>query len=81
MLNDGGQLRLIGIVSYGEGCGKLGFPGLYTKISKFLTFICDELTADGKGDCVCANKNNANCHRCETNIDDDIDEAIGLIFD
>jgi secreted trypsin-like serine protease len=79
-VNDAGQLRLIGIVSYGDGCGKAGYPGIYTRVSKYLTFICDELQADGKEDCVCANKNDARCHRCETTIDENIDDELDKIF-
>ncbi|KAJ8969246.1 hypothetical protein NQ314_001854 [Rhamnusium bicolor] len=31
--------KLYGLVSFGEGCGKHNYPGVYTRISSFRSFI------------------------------------------
>ncbi len=36
-----GAPRLAGVVSWGEGCGSPGFPGLYARVASFATFIAD----------------------------------------
>lgn len=32
---------LCGIVSYGTGCGREGFPGVYTKVSHYINWVKD----------------------------------------
>ena len=34
---------LTGIVSFGEGCAKTNFPGVYTKVSRYLAWIKNNL--------------------------------------
>lgn len=44
-------LRLVGLVSYGNGCGREGVPGVYTRVSRFSAWI-DENTAALNGDAI-----------------------------
>lgn len=34
---------LMGIVSYGHSCAKEGYPGVYTRVSMFMSWIVDNL--------------------------------------
>ena len=42
---EGGRHVLVGITSFGEGCARPEFPGVYARVSKFLNWI-KENTAD-----------------------------------
>lgn len=38
-VNGESKYILIGITSYGDGCGEVGLPGIYTKVSAYLEWI------------------------------------------
>lgn len=37
-----GGYRLVGITSWGDGCAKPNFPGVYTRVSKFVSWVEDK---------------------------------------
>lgn len=48
---EGAAMRLVGLVSYGEGCGRKNVPGVYTRVSRYARWI-DEQVAELNGDAV-----------------------------
>ena len=48
---DGAATRLVGLVSYGRGCGRKGVPGVYTRVSRYAQWV-DDNTAQMNGDAV-----------------------------
>ncbi|XP_070156239.1 soluble guanylate cyclase 89Db [Polyergus mexicanus] len=44
-----GQLEVIGIVSWGRGCAKPNFPGIYTKLTNYIEWLKDNLGDE----CIC----------------------------
>lgn len=45
---DGSQI-LLGITSWGRGCGRLGIPGVYVKVANYLSWISGEVKEDTCG--------------------------------
>ncbi len=46
VIRDGDTWKLAGITSWGAGCGEAGFYGIYSRVSKFLDFINENLATD-----------------------------------
>ena len=47
--NSEGLQTLVGITSWGIGCGRVGYPGVVTRISSFIDFILNVTSEyDGK---------------------------------
>ena len=38
-----GNFYLLGIISSGRGCGRAGFPGIYTRVAQFIDWLVPKL--------------------------------------
>ncbi|CAH1119221.1 unnamed protein product [Phaedon cochleariae] len=39
LVHSGDKYEIVGIVSWGVGCGRPGYPGVYTRVSKYLNWL------------------------------------------
>jgi secreted trypsin-like serine protease len=42
-----GKSTVIGITSWGIGCSQAKYPGVYTKVSEYITWINDQISNHG----------------------------------
>ena len=43
---EGEELSVVGIVSWGLGCGRNGYPGVYTETSYFVDWVMETMAAN-----------------------------------
>ncbi|CAG9865503.1 unnamed protein product [Phyllotreta striolata] len=50
LVHSGDKYEIVGIVSWGVGCGRPGYPGVYTRVSKYVNWLKTNL----QGSCFCS---------------------------
>ncbi|KAJ8919215.1 hypothetical protein NQ315_012203, partial [Exocentrus adspersus] len=50
LIHSGDKYEIVGIVSWGVGCGRPGYPGVYTRVSKYLSWLKHNL----EDSCLCS---------------------------
>ncbi|XP_053973135.1 transmembrane protease serine 9-like [Hylaeus volcanicus] len=50
LVHEGDRLEIVGIVSWGVGCGRPGYPGVYTRVTRYLKWI----NINMKQGCICS---------------------------
>ncbi|XP_012250657.2 trypsin-1-like [Athalia rosae] len=50
LVQNGEKFEIVGIVSWGVGCGRPGYPGVYTRVARYLNWI----NTNVKTACLCA---------------------------
>ncbi|GLV32013.1 uncharacterized protein CBL_07772 [Carabus blaptoides fortunei] len=43
LVHNGDKYEIVGIVSWGVGCGRPGYPGVYTRVSRYLNWLKNNL--------------------------------------
>ncbi|XP_044727947.1 transmembrane protease serine 9-like [Chrysoperla carnea] len=51
LINIDGRYEIVGIVSWGVGCGRPGYPGVYTRLTRYLSWVENNL----QDTCLCVN--------------------------
>jgi hypothetical protein len=54
-VQEAGSFVQIGVVSFGVGCGRAGFPGVYASVAHYLNWITGKITAPPTAPSECAN--------------------------